>query len=463
MTSVTDDQKSVEQSKADRNQPFRALKYPNFRLFWFGQMVSMVGSWMQNLSQSWLVLILADPAARTYFFAHGGDAAVAQSAHVSDAVQSTANHLQGLINFANGLPILALSLFAGVLVDRVNKRKILLGTQVVAMGCALAIGITIRNGTVTPLSVMVVAFVLGLSMAVDMPSRQSFVVELTGREDLPSAVALNSSVFNASRALGPALAGLILVSHIGLADIFFINTASYLAPTAGLLLMRGKGLGDPKPHPSSANESLLSNFKAGFQYVMSNHAAKNLMLLVAGFGLFGFSFNVLIPTFVRFTLLPHASGAAQLTAFSHLETVRGIGALIGAISIGMFSSVARQKSQLIIGSMVSGIFLVGFGLVRSLLVADLLMAIVSFGFVLTFATSNTILQMSTPDHLRGRVMSIYLLMFIGTGPIGSLLAGDLAAKIGDPRTIVCFAAASLAIGIFTCFRPGGLTALKIKT
>lgn len=448
---------------AARKSPFRALRHRNFRLFWSGQLVSLIGSWAQGLAQAWLILVLVDPVTRAQVFAHGGDAAAAASAHSSPAAQAAANYYSGMVGFAGGIPITILTLFAGVLIDRMNKRRLLLVTQLVMMSLAFVMGLLIRTGVVTIADVIIIATILGITMAFDMPTRQSFVVEMVSREDLPSAIPMNASMFNSARALGPAVAGLLLSEHVSLADCFFWNAASYTAVIAGILMMRGKNLGAPAPRPEGvvqAEEKLLDDLKAGLRYVRDDHTARNLVILVGTFGLFAFSFNVLIPTFVRYTLLPHAPDAVQVKAFGFLEMVRGLGALAGALSVAVLTSPERQKSMLMVGSILATSVLVVFGFARDLFVAYACMTVVSFAFVLCFSNANTLMQMTVPDTLRGRVMAIYTLMFIGTGPIGSLLAGYLAKYFGAPSTIVFFAVVSLVIALVVCFRPGGVRSLK---
>ncbi|HEX5324725.1 MAG TPA: MFS transporter, partial [Capsulimonadaceae bacterium] len=281
--------------------------------------------------------------------------------------------------------------------------------------------------------------------------------------DLPSAVALNSSMFNSARALGPAVAGLLLAEHVSLANCFFWNAASYIAVIGGILMMRGKNLGAPVKKTEGviiAEEKLIDNLKAGLRYVRDDHTARNLVILVGSFGLFAFSFNVLIPTFIRYTLLPHATDAVQVKTFGLLEMVRGLGALLGALSVAVLTSPERQKHMLIIGSLLATVVLVIFGFAHDMTTAYICMAVVSYAFVLCFANANTFMQMTVPDVLRGRVIAIYMLMFIGTGPLGSLLAGYLAEYFGAPPTIVFFAVVSLVFALVVCFRPGGLRSLK---
>ncbi|MDR3706875.1 MAG: MFS transporter [Capsulimonadaceae bacterium] len=450
----------IKQANEGASNPFRALRNYNFRLFWLGQLVSLIGAWMQGLAQGWLILVLADPATRQAVFSHGGDAAAAVQSHASSAAEHTANLYSGFVNFAGGLPVLLLTLFAGVIIDRVNKRKLIMITQSTAMMCALVTGTLIHERIITINELLALALILGISMAADMPSRQSFVPSLVPQEDVPSAVALNSSMFNSARALGPAIAGYLLARHVSLENCFFCNAASYVAVLIALGLMRGKNLGAPRPR-SDGDNNVIANLRAGFSYVRHDHTALNVVLLVGVFGMFGFSFNVLIPPFVKYTLLPHSIEAAQIRAFGLLETVRGLGALAGAISVAVFASMGKQKLQLIIGSLLSTACLVVFAFARDMSVAYGAMAVVAFGFVLCFATCNTLLQLTVPDELRGRVMAIYSLMFVGTGPIGSLMAGSLAAHIGARPTIFFFAMVSLVAALFACFRPGGIRSLKV--
>ncbi len=447
------------QTPQSADSPFRALRHVNFRLFWCGQLISLIGSWMQGLAQGWLILVLADPSTRAAVFSHGGDAAAAVQTHASAVAEHVANFYSGLINFANGAPILFLTLFAGVLADRFNKRSILLGTQSISLVIAFVTGLLIRERLITIDMLLGLSLALGITMSLDMPTRQSFVPELVPRRDLPSAVALNSSMFNAARALGPALSGYLLVRHVSLANCFFLNAVSYIAVLIGIFMMREPGLGEPAKR-EGPRENILANLKAGFVYVKNDHTASNLILLVGGFGMFAFSFNVLIPTFVKYTLLAGATEAAQIHAFGFLETIRGLGALVGAISVAVFATAGKQNIQLIVGSLLATLVLVVFAFARDMTVAYVTMAIVSFGFVLCFATCNTLMQMTVPDSLRGRVMAIYMLMFIGTGPVGSLLAGGMAARVGAPHTILFFALVSLAIAVYACFRSGGIRDLK---
>ena len=201
--------------------------------------------------------------------------------------------------------------------------------------------------------------------------------------------------------------------------------------------------------------------REGFYYVRSTPTVRNLVILVGSFGLFAFSFNVLIPVFVRYTLLPHSSDKVQVAAFGFMETVRGVGALGGALTVALLGNARRQRNMLMVGSLLATVVLVVFGFSRTLWLAYLTMAIVSYGFVLCFATSNTLMQLHVPDRLRGRVMSIYTLMFIGTIPFGSLFAGWLAGLTSAPITIVVCAVISLLTTLVVAFRPGGLRDISV--
>jgi MFS family permease len=439
---------------------FRALHYPNFRIFWFGQLISLIGTWAQNLAQGWLIVLLVDPALH-----HGaGVALVAASGSSSAAVEATANLYSGWVNFAGGLPIFLFTLLAGVVADRVDKRKLLLVTQSGLILCALGLGILAVRGTVQIWHVLFFAALSGLFASFDMPTRQSFIAEMVRKEDLPSAVALNSSIFNAARALGPAVAGLLLKFGVSIGAAFLGNAALSLAVIASLLLIR-------VPPRSAATEALKADntlrgvwnsTREGFSYVRSTPTVKNLVILVGSFGLFAFSFNVLSPVFVRYTLLPNASDKVQVAAFGFMETVRGVGALGGALTVALLGNARRQRNMLMIGSLLATVVLIVFGFSRTLWLAYLTMTIVSYGFVLCFATSNTLMQLHVPDRLRGRVMSIYTLMFIGTIPFGSLFAGWLAKLTNAPTTIVACAVISLLTTLVVAFRPGGLRDMSVS-
>lgn len=449
-------------SEPGKSGPFRALKNRNFRVFWTGQMISLIGTWAQNLAQGWLIVLLVDPSLHALL--RGGASSSAGGSH-SPAVEAAANLYSGWVNFAGGLPIFLFTLLAGVVADRVDKRRMLLVTQSGLIFCALGLGALAATGRVELWHVLFFAGLSGLFASFDMPTRQSFVAEMVGKEDLPSAVALNSSIFNAARALGPAVAGLLLAAHVSIGAAFLGNGVLSLAVIVGLLLIRVP----PRAQTAAAGAAKADNTlrgvwnstREGFQYVRETPTVRSLVILVGSFGLFAFSFNVLIPVFVRYTLLPHAGDKVQVASFGFMETVRGVGALGGALTVAVLGSASRQRTMLMAGSLLATVLLVVFGLSKTLWLAYATMAIVSYGFVLCFATSNTLMQIHVPDNLRGRVMSIYTLMFIGTIPFGSLFAGWLAKFVGAPHAIVVCALISLMTTLVVAFRPGGLKDMDV--
>jgi len=441
---------------------FRALQNRNFRIFWIGQLISLIGTWAQSLAQGWLIVLLVDPAA-AHLLHTTGAAAGNGAAHPSAAIEADANVYSGWVNFAGGLPIFLFTLLAGVVADRVDKRRMLMVTQGGLIFCAFCLGILATEGKVQIWHVLFFAGLSGLFAAFDMPTRQSFVVEIVGKEDVPSAVALNSSIFNAARALGPAVAGLLLAAQVKIGVAFLGNAFLSLAVIVGLLLIRlpPKALGSDQAKADNTLRGVWNSTREGFQYVLRTPTVRNLVILVGSFGTFAFSFNVLIPVFVRFTLLPNSSDKVQVASFGFMETVRGVGALGGALTVAVLGNPARQRTMLLTGSLMATVVLVVFGLTRTLWLAYVTIAIVSYGFVLCFATSNTLMQLHVPNALRGRVMSIYTLMFIGTIPFGSLFAGWLAKFIGAPTTIVLCAVISLLTVLVLTFRPGGLKDMDV--
>ncbi len=442
--------------------PFRALKNRNFRLFWSGQMVSLIGTWAQNLAQGWLIVLLVDPAA-TYLLRHGGSAVGQAHGPHDPAIVAAANFYSGWVNFASGMPIFLFTLLAGVVADRVDRRRMLLVTQSGLIFCALGLGILVSTGRVQIWHVLFFAALSGLFAAFDLPTRQSFVAEMVGKQDLASAVALNSSIFNAARAIGPAVAGLLLAARVSLGAAFIGNAVLSLAVIVSLLMIRTDRLIQKQAAADNTLKGVWNSTREGFAYVAATPTVRNLVILVGSFGLFAFSFNVLIPVFVRYTLLPNASDKVQVAAFGFMETVRGVGALGGALTVAVLGNPTRQRNMLMAGSLLATVVLIVFGLSRMLWLAYLTMAIVSYGFVLCFATSNTLMQLHVPDRLRGRVMSIYTLMFIGTIPFGSLFAGWLASlrHVGAPATIVICAVISLLTTLVVAFRPGGLKDMEV--
>lgn len=387
---------------------FRALRHRNFRLYWFGQAFSLTGTWMQTVAQGWLVYSLTNSP-----FA------------------------LGLVGFAASLPILLFSLFGGVVADRFPKRDLLLMTQMAAMLQALILATLTVTGLIQVWQIVVLALLLGTVHAFDTPARQAFVIELVGKEDLMNAIALNSSVFNATRIIGPAMAG-VLIAVIGEAGAFYINAASFLATIAGLLLMR------LKPVNHSNSETVWKNLVEGLRYIKQTPMVRTLLSVIGVSSLFGMSSIALLPVFARDILQVGPTGLGFLTA------AIGAGALTGALSLASLGTFPRKGLLLSIGNLLFPAMLIGLALSRSFGLSLLFLMGGGWGLITQNALTNTLLQTSVPDHLRGRVMSVYALMFLGLMPIGNLQAGVLAEQLGAPFAVMLGAgiAGGYALWIF---------------
>lgn len=367
-----------------------ALRHPDFRLYWGGQVVSLVGTWMQIVAQSWLVLQLSDSAL-----------------------------ILGIVSALQFLPILTLSVLGGVAADRLPRRQLLLVTQFVALLLAFALGALIETGLVRIPYIMLLAVLLGLVNAVDMPTRQAFVVDLVGGDDLPNAIALNSVAFNSARLIGPAVAGLA-IGLVGIAGGFFLNGLSYLAAIGTLLAVRA---GREPPRCRAQGTRVRDDLREGFAYVVNTPLIWLVVLLVALVGTFGMNLNVLIPVFARDTLRVGATG------FGFLASAAGVGSLAAAVLLASLGRTPRP--ELLLGAAAAlGLMEMALAAVRQFALAIVVLA--GIGFSLTFFTTlaNTILQETTPDALRGRVMSVFATVFAGTTPIGNLLVGGLAEVRG---------------------------------
>ena len=391
------------QISAEIRSLFRALRHRNFRLFWSGQLVSLIGTWMQTVAQAWLVLDLTHSSFKL-----------------------------GVVSALQFLPMLFLSFFTGPLIDYFDKRKIIIGSQTTLMLLAFLLALLTWTGAVRYWHVLVLATLLGVVNTIDMPARQAFVIEMVGREDLMNAVALNSSVFNAARAFGPAVAGM-LISAGGTAFCFFVNGISFLAVIGGLLLMRTVGgpARDRRPY------DILRGTVEALRCIRETPVVLTTILLVAVVSIFGTNFNVLVPVFARMEL--HRDAAA----FGFLMSSFGIGALFGAASLAFLSRWEPRFSFLFSGGLGLSIFLMLIGLQRSYGMTAFLLGLAGWSMVGFFGMANTTVQLNTPDRLRGRVMSVYTLAFGGLTPFGSLFAGTMAHWFTAPLT---FAAGGLICG-----------------
>jgi MFS family permease len=367
---------------------FAALRHRNFRLFIIGQFISLCGTWMQVIAQGWLVLQLTDSAFAV-----------------------------GLVTALGSLPILLFTLYGGVIADRVNKRRFILVLQSLMLAEALTLAILTATHLVTVHWVMGLAVFSGLLSAFEVPTRQSFLAEIVHREHLMNAIALNSSAFNLARVIGPAIAA-GLIATVGLAACFFANAASYLAVIASLLRM------DAGQSPAPRTESLATALRQGFAFVFGNRWPRALVVLIATFSMFGFSFLPLMPVFARDVLRVGASGYAALVA------AIGLGAAAAAFFLAGFGHRVR-RSRLVLGSaMLFGVVLLAASLAPEFSSALVLFTVTGCVMALNGIAANTMLQSEAPDHLRGRVMGFYSFMVLGLAPFGSFQAGWIAEHFG---------------------------------
>jgi MFS family permease len=391
---------------------FSALKHRNFRLFFSGQLVSFTGTWMTTTAQGWLVYQLTGSKA-----------------------------LLGLVAAAASAPMLFFATWGGWVADRYPKRSVIVVTQTCSMILSFAMAALVWSKLVQPWHIIVLAILGGITMAFDMPARQSFVIEMTSREDLMNAISLNSSAFNCARIVGPSIAGL-LMAKVGIAACFLIDGLSFFAVIAGLLMMR---LAKKKVHIDS-DAGPLSQALEGFRYVWGHRRVLTILSLFAIVGIFGWSYSVLMPAFARDVLHLRENGYGLLMAGS------GIGALAAALTVASAGHILPTRIMALGGIGIFSAALALFAFNRNLYVEILLLGLVGFGIVLYFSTSNTVLQSIVPDEMRGRVMGIWTLIFGGMIPLGSLQAGLMADLLGTPATIatgalICATAALVTLNI----------------
>jgi MFS family permease len=387
-----------------------AFAHRNYRLFFAGQAVSLVGTWMQQVAQAWLVLQLThDP------------------------------FWLGVVAAAQFIPVMILGLFAGVLADTLPKRQTLIAVQAVMMTLAAILAVLTATGLVTVPIILLLALLLGCANAVDMPVRQSFAVEMVGRDDIGSAVALNSAMFNGARIVGPAVAGLT-IGLVGVAAAFAINAISFLAVIIGLLAMRDSELrSSPLIERPRSVGAVVEHLREGYDYVRGTPLVLLAVLVVGLVSTFGMNFGVVIPTLTQEQLLSDAAGYGFLMAAS------GVGSLAAALWLAFGG--APRPSRMAWGAMLLGVGEVLLAISHSYPLSLLLMVGVGFGAIAMAATANTTLQLASPDRLRGRVMSFYTTIFAGSTPIGGLLMGGIASAAGIAISMAVGGLLSLAIGV----------------
>ncbi len=391
----TETAREVPKAPTGFRRTFHALGNRNYRLFWLGQLLSQSGTWMRQTAQGWLVLQLTGSA-----FA------------------------LGLVTAMQFIPILLFSLFGGVLADRLPKRRTLLVTQSVMLVQATALAVLTTTGQVRLGHLYVLSAVLGLAMAIDNPTRQAFVSELVGPDDLPNAVALNSTVFNATRIVGPAVAG-VLIAAAGVGLPFTVNAVSYLAVLGGLLLMRP---GEFFSGRVRARAGVFSEIGEGLRYAVRTPDTALILLLMGVLGIFGYNFSVILPLLARDVLHTGPAG------FGTLTSAMGVGSLLAALGLAYHGRASRRT--VLAGAAGFSLLLVAAALSRVWLLTLPLLAALGFCSIVFTATANTRLQLLTPPELRGRVLSIYMLLFAGTTPLGSVIVGILADHQGVARAIV---------------------------
>ncbi|HXU91904.1 MAG TPA: MFS transporter [Methylomirabilota bacterium] len=380
----------------------RAFRHRDFRLFWTAQLVSLIGTWMQSVAQSWLVLQLTNSPFRL-----------------------------GLVGTLQFTPMLLLSFVAGALADRLPKRRLIIASQIVLFLQSLGLAALIEFGHVQYWHVALLALVYGIANTIDMPTRQAFLVEMVGKSDLMNAIALNSGMFNAARIVGPALAG-VLIARWGMAPAFFFNALSFLPVIAVLTAIHAQGL----PRAQSGRR-LQAEIGEGLGYAARTPRILLTLAMVVVVSAFLFNYNIFVPLLARDVLHQDASG------FGLLMTMLGIGALTGAVALALTGRGRPPVAALAVPALLQGVATALLAAVGSVRLAAALLVIMGFCGILFMAGSNSTLQLTVPDELRGRVMSLYTFVFAGVTPFGSLLVGSIAEAFGIRTSLVVSSAAGV--------------------
>jgi len=398
---------------------FRALRHRNYRLFFWGQLVSLVGTWMQQTAMMWFVYD-----------------------------RTNSKLLLGLVAAVGSAPMVFSSVWGGALADLYPKRAILVVTQAAQMLCAFLLAAGVWLGFATPEFIMIVAAFNGTAMGFDMPARQAFTVEMTSREDLLNAISLNSSIVNGARVVGPSVAGL-MIGAVGVAMCFFLNGLSFVAVIAGFLMMRLPRFQKPA-HAVSAGEHAWN----GIVYSIKHQRVRTILLLFLAVGVFGWSYTVLMPAFARDVLNRGANG------YGILMSASGLGAFFGALVVATYGHLFTPRWLALGGVWLFSGALLALSLSRNFYAALACLLVAGFGMLLFFSTSNTVLQTIVPDEMRGRVMGVWSLVFGAMIPLGSLEVGAVAHWLGTPfalglGAIIC--AASALVTLFAIRRRGAGT------
>jgi MFS family permease len=413
---VVSDAPQQESGRGRWQAAIRALRHRNFQLFFSGQLISLIGTWMQTVAQSWLVYRLTGSGLKL-----------------------------GAVGFASQIPVFLIAPLGGIVADRSNRKHVVIGTQVASMILAFVLaGLTLSNRITVP-EIFVLAALLGVVNAFDIPGRQSFLVDMVGKEDLMNAIALNSSMFNGARVIGPAVAG-VLVARLGEGWCFFVNGASYIAVIAGLMMMNVHA-----PARVSAKTSPWEHILEGFQFVNRTAPIRALMILLGLVSVTGMPYVVLMPIFADRILHSGGQEFASLIGSHDLGAVRlgilmgaaGVGALLGALTLAVRSGVKGLGRWVSVCCAGFGVSLALFSFSKSFWLSVLLLLPVGYFIMLQMASSNTLIQVMVPDALRGRTMAVYSMMFMGMAPVGALLGRALSDRLGAPLTVAIGGVASV--------------------
>ncbi len=387
---------------------FAALKHRNFRLFWFGQVISVSGTWMQSVGQAWLVLQLTHNA-----------------------------FLLGLVGVFQFLPVLALSLVGGVLADKLPKRTVLIGTQSAAMLQAAVMFALTATGVVRVWHVFVLAACLGLINSLDIPTRQAFISEMVPQRDLMNAISLNSAQFNASRVVGPGVAG-VLIAALGIPPLFLFNSVSYLAVIAGLALM-SPALLQRNARPATS-ERPLRQIREGVAFALRTPMIRLPLVMLFAVSTFGLNFNITLP------LLADQTYHTGATGFGTMSSMLGLGSMVAALALAALVKKPRA-ALLVLGAAVFGAYEAVLAFIPSQQSALIVLVIIGVASISFSATANTTLQANSPAHMRGRVMSLFAMVFAGATPIGALVVGAVARAWGVQAALLAGAAPVLAVAV----------------
>jgi len=408
---ISSDRQETSLPRGSMSHAWRALRHRNFKLFFFGQSISVIGNWMTRLATTWLVYHLTHSAL-----------------------------LLGIVSFAGQIVSFALGPFAGVWVERLDRRKLLVWTQAAAAVQSLALAALTLAHAITMREIVALTALQGAINALDMPARQSFLAQMVDdRKDLSNAIAINSSMANGARLVGPAIAGLVIAA-LGEGWCFLIDGVSYFAVIASLLLMRIKPLDIGR-----CKADMFEQVREGWEYVRTFRPIRTILLLFSLMSLMGYSWAVVLPIFAAQVLHGGAATLGWLTGAS------GIGALVSALSLAVRKSVVGLTRMLQISSGMLGAALILFGLSHTLWLSLVLMGFVGFGMLQAASASNTIIQSLVPEDKRARAMSYYTMAFFGAAPFGSLLAGALADRMGAPHTVVIAGAFCIAGSLWFTF------------